>query len=352
MEHSFSKEDTYCLKNTAIILMIIHHMFLFHNRLEEGIIYQAYLKWNNIYIIHIIAGSGKLCVAIFLFLSGYGTYLQYKQFGGVWQFYFNKIKKVYIMYWISLLVFVPIRLLINHETTTFYEVVNNLCGIEFTFNGEIWFIRPFVICMVLFPILVKMIDNKYDNILIDFFIVITIDVLAKDVLLNIRGLQFFSLYAESRYANWSKEVLLYFSSFLMGSMFAKHDLLSKCKRYMLEKNKYYRIFLGSICVWFSLYYQFFCGENYMYLISLGFIYGIIMIFAQNSILKRIFVYCGKRSTFMWLVHSYFCYYCFQKYIYALKIDILVFLICYLSSLLASIFLEKLLNLLEKWIVKN
>lgn len=82
MEHSFSKEDTYCLKNTAIILMIIHHMFLFHNRLEEGIIYQAYLKWNNIYIIHIIAGSGKLCVAIFLFLSGYGTYLQYKQFGG------------------------------------------------------------------------------------------------------------------------------------------------------------------------------------------------------------------------------------------------------------------------------
>ena len=52
MEHSFSKEDTYCLKNTAIILMIIHHMFSFYNRLEEGIIYQAYLKWNNIYIIH------------------------------------------------------------------------------------------------------------------------------------------------------------------------------------------------------------------------------------------------------------------------------------------------------------
>lgn len=63
IDYNITIEDTSAVKGIAIIAMLVHHLFYQHP--EYGmIIYQLGLV-------------GKICVALFLFLSGYGLTLQF-----------------------------------------------------------------------------------------------------------------------------------------------------------------------------------------------------------------------------------------------------------------------------------
>lgn len=61
---ALSLHDTSVLKGIAICAMLWHHLFFKHP--EYG------------YVVYHIAQLGKVCVAIFLFLSGYGLTVQFK----------------------------------------------------------------------------------------------------------------------------------------------------------------------------------------------------------------------------------------------------------------------------------
>ncbi len=60
-----SKSDTTAIKGIAILLMLWHHLFL--NTIAYGI------------LTHSLAVVFKVCVALFLFVSGYGLTKQYSQ---------------------------------------------------------------------------------------------------------------------------------------------------------------------------------------------------------------------------------------------------------------------------------
>ena len=74
MNYEFTKNDTLIAKGIAIILMYLHHLFYFDDRIIEGNYYSSIGNlWGE--KIEFFAGSfGKLCVCIFIFLSGYATY--------------------------------------------------------------------------------------------------------------------------------------------------------------------------------------------------------------------------------------------------------------------------------------
>ena len=63
MTYSISKDNTLALKGIAIVAMLLHHLFYTHS--EYGVSVQQ------------IGLIGKVCVALFLFLSGYGLTIQY-----------------------------------------------------------------------------------------------------------------------------------------------------------------------------------------------------------------------------------------------------------------------------------
>lgn len=68
----FSRDDTRVAKATAVILMCMHHLFAFPNRFPEGVTYISMFPWDLEYDLGCV---GKICVAMFVFLSGFGTYL-------------------------------------------------------------------------------------------------------------------------------------------------------------------------------------------------------------------------------------------------------------------------------------
>lgn len=66
----FDKRVTNICKGIAVILMLIHHIF-------PGMTGYG-LKLANTWVLPQVAILGKVCVSIFLVLSGYGLYESYK----------------------------------------------------------------------------------------------------------------------------------------------------------------------------------------------------------------------------------------------------------------------------------
>lgn len=75
----FTKKDTDFCKGIAIILMLFHHLF---NDYEEYAGFTvSYAPFQGAYLTH-LAMAARVCVAIFVFLSGYGITATYrKKFG-------------------------------------------------------------------------------------------------------------------------------------------------------------------------------------------------------------------------------------------------------------------------------
>ena len=76
MENLFKKEDTQIVKGTAIILMVTYHLFAYNNKVNSNIQF-VFLSRNAIG--YTIAYFGKICVSIYLFLSGFGLFFSYNK---------------------------------------------------------------------------------------------------------------------------------------------------------------------------------------------------------------------------------------------------------------------------------
>lgn len=81
-------------KGIAMCLMIVHH--LFYNVIDLGInIYNAKLAEN-------FGILSKVCVAIFLILSGYGLEQSSRKEFNIVYFYKKRLSKIYINYWFAI----------------------------------------------------------------------------------------------------------------------------------------------------------------------------------------------------------------------------------------------------------
>ena len=65
------KEDTLALKGVALLFLLSHHLFY----LNDGV-YDDILLGMGHYLVQEIGIMSKICVAFFVFLSGYGLMVQ------------------------------------------------------------------------------------------------------------------------------------------------------------------------------------------------------------------------------------------------------------------------------------
>ena len=106
--YEISLTESMAMKGIAIIGMLVHH--LFYDTMEYGA------------LVNHIAWLGKACVAIFLFLSGYGLTYQYmraednKTVRGTMKFLCRRFTKFYLNYWIVFLIAVPLGVFVFGRT--------------------------------------------------------------------------------------------------------------------------------------------------------------------------------------------------------------------------------------------
>ena len=167
-----SINDTNVLKGVALLLLLCHHLFYVQNGLYNDI-----HIINSIYLVQEIGIFCKLCVVMFVFLSGYGLMAQAEMNGGIVKvkdWYFRRFKKLFLNYWLIWLVFVPISYFcfnLTFEKAYFQDVelqlVLDVLGIHelfyygkiYCYNPTWWFYSCIIVLYLLFPLMYKMVKR-------------------------------------------------------------------------------------------------------------------------------------------------------------------------------------------------
>ena len=161
----FTKQDTAVVKGIAALMLVCHHFFM-------GIL-PSPIDWANNDLWTIAATLSKVCVAIFVILSGYGINESYKKWSGT-DFRFVKKHLLNLMkqFWTIFIIFVPLGFVCNRSPfdiygTGFVGVKNFLLdfiGMKSLFNIPTmnqtwWYMEACIVLYILYPLLGKLLKK-------------------------------------------------------------------------------------------------------------------------------------------------------------------------------------------------
>lgn len=152
-----SKQSSLVLKGIAICAMLCHHL------------YCSIPGWAEPYrglLLH-FGKLGKVCVAMFLFCSGYGLAVKYEGIIGLKndaKFILKRFLSFYVNYWTVFFIFVPITVLGFHRPLTaaygenanvYGGLVLDILGVQgfSSYNITWWFNKLIIALWLLFPFL-------------------------------------------------------------------------------------------------------------------------------------------------------------------------------------------------------
>lgn len=130
---NFDKRQTNIAKGVGLLLLLWHH--LFYNTPEKYSLFISLFIYKSIPIESFIADFCKVCVAIFLILSGYGLTKSYEKYNSAFVGKENGIKHIlkrdtiYIKnrwlqlmsnYWFVFIIFVPISYFFGRKFYLYY----------------------------------------------------------------------------------------------------------------------------------------------------------------------------------------------------------------------------------------
>lgn len=167
-----TKEHTAIIKGVAICLMLWHHLFL------QNESYGAFIQWTGL--------VGKVCVALFLFVSGYGLVKTYEQrvknkvlgfknkIIQSFLFLVRRFWKFYLSYWPMMICVIIVGVLCGYSLSDAYAGLNpwKRLGIEvvglngwYSYLGPWWFNKLIIQLWALFFIFYLLLHNKWISVL-------------------------------------------------------------------------------------------------------------------------------------------------------------------------------------------
>ena len=319
-----TKEESLMLKGVAILFMLFYHLF---NQTEEV---------SNLH--HLILINGKPFVEIlvqathpvsfFLILGGYGMF---KVFQKGDKNRWSRIIRLMVHYWIILAIFLTIGHFMkpNIYPGALYDIISNFTAFNTSYNGEMWFLFPYIVLTLLSPVLFRITRHiQWWLIIISLFICF----IATSFTISRFGSSF--LYHNM----WIYNPLLVFHlmfQFFLGAVAAREDFFIKVKKVAANHNWVRNFVSGGVilCVFISCVFKYFYIYPFL-LITL------ILIAHVPRFVQYILVLLGRQSMGMWMIHTWFCYYLFRREIYSLAYPLLIFVVLVLISFIVAIIVDK------------
>lgn len=276
----FDKKCTTIIKGIAIVLMVCHHMWGFETLRDfDGI-------WIDLAPILIALGkAGKICVAVFAFISGYGIYLSYDKKRNVLSLY-KKIMSVMFHFWRTVIPILALLFILNFLPFEWDAFIKNMFCISTSYNGTWWYLQTYIIYIILFPLLYLILNR---NILSVFFCIVSMTLG--------RYITYFLP------VNYIYYFLYYLPFFLIGALFAKNNLM-----YRLSPSKNHTAFLilYILITLLFVFLRFKTGRTEFLFIIIPFF---MLSFVQKPLgeirLFRAIYILGKYSMGIWLIHNFF-----------------------------------------------
>ena len=331
-DYSISLSESQIIKGFAICAMLWHHLFLDHR--EYG---QTAFS---------LALTGKICVALFVFISGYGMTIQYEKtkqtentkinLGQIVKYLAKRYAKFYLNYWVIFCITVPLGVLVfNRSLDDAYGL--NCCIVKnfvmdfwgllgtASYNITWWFNRLILVLWLLFPMFYWCMKRKIVAIMVLILLYFN-----PDGVLDV--LKFMD-----------SKLPTYAVVYAVGIFMAVHkDRINKC----LNKIDLIIMMPLLLLVTVGLLYI----RNH-YTIPCFFGYAVdpfVAIFLSLSVVAlcrhtnrklHFFEYLGRHSMNIYMIHTFIFFYFFSDIVYAFKYSVLIFLSLLLSSLLFSVGIE-------------
>lgn len=311
----FRGANTQIAKGVAVLLLLWHHL-----RFGDLVASPVPSGFGVL-----VAFYGKVCVAIFLVLSGYGLWMSYnKKRPDYTSFLKSKIPNLMMPYWISFVIFGILGALFFERTLnslyggSVFDLVINFLGLNMYFksgsmNDAWWFISLILLFYVLFPLAFKLLEK-----IPALFI----------------AMSFASVLWRSSYF-----VVDWIFPFTIGMIFAKYNLFVKIK----QRDKLtVRLIVEILLLAFVMYvrYMMTIHTYYSYLKTDGFIAILVIqimfeIFEYLGPVNKVLEYLGKHSYNIYLTHSFFMSYFFWDFTYMVLPEALGFMFVLIMSILSS-----------------
>lgn len=321
---SFRQDDTAAAKGAAIALMLAHHAFLFNERISDEFSQFSYITVGSTDLMKIIAFYGKICVAMFLFLSGFG--LMKSRGGSVGERVFKSLKKFMSAYWKVLFIFVPVGFIffssMPHDYAdlsyvavwkdrSFSTAVLSFLGFSESYNHEWWFVSVFIITIFTMPIAERLL-RKSGNFYSGLACIALIEIIFTAIIPYLASDSFPIDMSRSFIFEHIIKLLTLSTPFYMGMLMGINNNF-EILHDILKKNSLDSPFASIVLLAISVFVRMpsVLGETIDPFIVPIIILAIKSLFdVLPRFFKGIFIHLGHHSTTMWLTHTFIlCYYC-------------------------------------------
>lgn len=347
----FTKEHTMQMKGIAIIILLFHHCFLNaqrwatvpHEKLATtkgwGYYPISFAPFSS-HTIQYLASFSKICVAMFVFMTGYGMWVSYESQKKKTTMS-NYIKKRMVTLMTGFLIIFVVTEILAIPTGRFIEVyghdfrsvvymIIDALGLAKLLGTPLfcltwWYMSLAIVLIMIFPF-VHSIMEKYQWVVVVASIIVP------------RACGF----------GQSTDLFRYLLAYTLGMYFAQHDLLARIKEKFMEQNvagKLLSLIVSLIGLaviikcrqnaWIGWkYLDFWDGFAAMYVIVNSYIY----ILNGKWIVKGL-GFLGKHSMNIFLIHSFYRDVFFHEFTYSFYYAWLDYIVLMAISLVTSIVLE-------------
>lgn len=331
------------LKSIAILMMLFLHLF---NRDYHGV-FKPLIFFGSQPLSYYISLFCDACLPIFAFVTGYGLFYKYRQNSSIYnKLNFIRLKKLYINFWIILVIFAVILgtiLQVNGYPGSMVKFILNFTAVNPTYNGAWWFLTIYILFVLTssfwFFLLNRINPYAYFAILLliyipAFYIRIYVPLNFDDVFLN-----WFQQYSA-----------LYFCTlfqFMAGGFALKYDWHRKFSAVfskMPQRNWLSLLLISLLIVLHGIIPNFFVAP----FTALGFIFLFLQL-DFSPVLNVVLDFFTPHATNIWLVHMFFYLIFFSDLVYSFTYVLPIFVVLLLLSLLSSYVINLFNKPIQKWL---
>lgn len=332
-----TKDDTTVVKGIALLLLLAHHLFYIDNGL-----YDEYTLFGT-GIVQALGRFSKVCVALFVFLSGYGIM---RSAGGkgfsVRRFYARGFTKLYLNYWFIWLLFVPAGIVLFGRSMEeaygdklwvrglldFFGFARS-AGFD-GYNITWWFYSCILLLYALTPLLYRT-TGRYP-----------LSTLAATILF---------LFLSSDNTPLVGPLHCYLFPFALGMVSARYELVSRAGTLLMRRRllpPLLFIVISLLRTRSGLYLDGIWTFCFITVYSIYFKEG----GGNPGTIRKSLHAIGRHSFNIFLFHTFIYYYFFTDWIYALRNPLLVFGLLLAVCMVLSAGIEKLKALIRFYPLQN
>lgn len=304
----FGKKESAELAGVAIILMFLFHTVAFPERVIPEIEYKSLIKLGSFDITLMIAATGRVCVGIFAFITGYAIWIKKEEYKTTKRF--NRLIKFLFSFWFVTLLFMIYAVTIPGEKLPgMKQFVMHLFGLglgpgDYICVAHGWYVFYYISLIVVSPVLLLLFSKK--GLVFDIILFVAIIILL-----------FFVPNLKEGLPGEIAQDLRPMSISIIGMLFAKYNVYEKSKPYIMSLNA------GVIIILFAglfiiNYKSIICAENLgggkfdLYFLTET-LFAPLFIFLSVALIKkihfgiidRILMFLGGLSMDIWFIHSIF-----------------------------------------------